>query len=64
MKIISIRKMLPINVYTDKQVCMYVRMDRWMDAGIYLHIVVCIMIVCVRRYVCINAGVCTAFMYI
>ena len=43
----------------------YVRkMDRWMDASIYVHNVLCIMDICVWRYVGIYEALCTVFMYI
>jgi hypothetical protein len=43
---------------------MCVRMDRWMDASIYVRNVVCINNMCVWRYVGIYEGLCTVFMYI
>jgi hypothetical protein len=42
-----------ISVYTEKQVCMYFRMDRWMDARIYVRNFVCIINACVCVAVCV-----------
>ena len=44
---------MPTTVYAEKHVYMYVRMDRWMDARLHVRNVLCIMIDCVSRYVCI-----------
>ena len=51
MKIISISRLMPISVCTDKHVFsyMYVRMDRWMDASIYVP-----NIVCIKKYMCLE----------
>jgi hypothetical protein len=64
MKNISVSKLMLICVYTDKHVCKYVRMDRWMDARTYVRNFVSIMSSCVCRSVCIYADLCTVFMYI
>jgi len=68
MKIISISELVPISVYPDKHVCMcicmYLRMNRWMDARIYVRNFMCIMNVILSSYVCIHAELRTVFMYI
>jgi len=48
MKIISRSKLMPICVYTDQQVCMYLRMNRWMDARIYIRNIGCNERMCVE----------------
>jgi len=53
MKIISVRILMPTTVYVEKHVYMYVRMDRWMDARIYVRNVLSIMNVCVCGGMCV-----------
>jgi len=68
MKIISINELMPISVYPDKHVCMYIcmylRMVRWMVVRIYVRNFMCIMNVILSSYVCIYAELRTVFMYI
>jgi hypothetical protein len=64
MKIISISKLKPISVYTDKHVSMNVKMDKWMDEHIYVRNVVCIVNACLEVRVYIYAELCQVFMYI
>jgi len=54
---------MSICVYADKQVCMYARMDRRMDARIHVRNVVCIK--CMFVEVCvICVGICTVILHI
>jgi hypothetical protein len=57
-------KLMSVIVYTDKHVCKYIRLNRWMDARLYVRNFVCVMNACVWRYVCIYVEKRTVFMCI